>query len=71
MNHKEYATRVSNAVIELRGRRYHSFTVRANLVDIERVAAKYDVTVKKLLRYVVIRTRKPKTAIDPDNFIQD
>jgi len=70
MNHKEYATRVSNAVIELRGRRYHSFTVRADLADIERVATKYDVTVKKLLRYVVVRTRKPKTAIDPDNFIQ-
>ena len=70
MNYKEYANRVSNAVSELRGRRYHSFTVRADLVDIERVAAKYDVKVQKLLRYVVIRTREPKSIINPDNFIK-
>ena len=70
MNYKEYATRVSDAVSELRGKKYHSFTVRADLADIERVAAKYDVTVKKLLRYVVIRTREPKSIIDPNNFIK-
>ena len=70
MSQKEFTSRVSKAVSELRGRRYHSFDVRVTLEDLERVAEKYGVSVSKLSRYVIVRTRKPKNKIDPNNFVK-
>tara|TARA_R100000541_G_scaffold59204_1_gene72259 strand:+ start:865 stop:1056 length:192 start_codon:yes stop_codon:yes gene_type:complete len=60
MNYKEYATRVSEAVNELRGKVYHSFEIRVTAKELEDVSKKYDITVQKLSRYVTVRTRAVK-----------